>query len=113
MAASSASGNKSMLKPVTRFDALDGIRGVAALAVMAYHYTKCGSLRMLLGAEAAVDLFFMLSGFVLMHSYGGKIARGMRFREFLGARAAAGALVRDRLAAGPGRRTDSHRARCR
>lgn len=70
----------------TRFDALDGIRGIAALAVMLYHYTQFSSLRMLPGAEAAVDLFFMLSGFVLMFSYGRKIERGMGFREFLLAR---------------------------
>jgi len=70
----------------TRFDALDGIRGIAAVAVMLYHYTQFSSLRMLPGAEAAVDLFFMLSGFVLMYSYGRKIERGMRFRAFLIAR---------------------------
>ena len=81
-----ASGNQSTLTPGSRFDALDGIRGVAALAVMVYHYTQFSSLRMLAGAEAAVDLFFMLSGFVLMFSYGRKIERGMRFREFLVAR---------------------------
>lgn len=69
-----------------RYHALDGLRGVAAIAVMAYHYTQFGTVRLMAGAEAAVDLFFMLSGFVLMHSYAGPIAGGMRFATFLSAR---------------------------
>lgn len=63
----------------TRFDALDGIRGLAAMAVVIDHYTHQSRLP---GAWTVVDLFFMLSGFVLCHSHAGKIAAG---RQGLGA----------------------------
>ncbi len=66
-----------------RFDLLDGIRGIAAVAVMFHHYTQHNGLHWLGGAWVAVDLFFVLSGFVIAHSYGTKIIEGMSFREFL------------------------------
>lgn len=69
--------------PSQRFDLLDGIRGIAALAVMFHHYTQHNGLHWLGGAWVAVDLFFVLSGFVVAHSYGQKIIDGMSFREFL------------------------------
>jgi peptidoglycan/LPS O-acetylase OafA/YrhL len=65
-----------------RFDVLDGLRGVAAVAVMVYHYTLSNQLYWLGGAWVAVDLFFILSGFVIAHSYGGKILAGMGLRQF-------------------------------
>ena len=48
----------------TRIYALDGLRGLAALAVVAYHYTG-GTLRQLLPGAHFVTLFFILSGLVL------------------------------------------------
>ena len=48
----------------TRIYALDGLRGLAALAVVAYHYTG-GTLRQLLPGAQFVTLFFILSGLVL------------------------------------------------
>lgn len=48
----------------TRIYALDGLRGLAALAVVAYHYTG-GALRQLLPGAQFVTLFFILSGLVL------------------------------------------------
>ena len=68
--------------PKTRFYALDALRGIAALAVMFYHYTQHNGLNWLHGAWVAVDIFFILSGFVLMHSYGKKFLQGMTFRDF-------------------------------
>jgi len=62
---------------------LDGIRGVAALLVMVYHVSLENGLNYLPGAWAAVDLFFLLSGFVIMHSYAAKINRGMTLAHFL------------------------------
>lgn len=49
---------------IERIDSLDGLRGVAALAVVAYHYTDGALHRLLLGRQGAV-LFFILSGLVL------------------------------------------------
>jgi peptidoglycan/LPS O-acetylase OafA/YrhL len=74
-----------------RYDALDGLRGVAALGVVAYHYES------LFGAGPAhfrwgflcVDLFFIMSGFVLAHRYERAIGEGtLTFRAFFAARMA-------------------------
>jgi len=66
-----------------RFDLLDGLRGLAAIAVMIYHFTQHNGLHWLRGAWVAVDLFFILSGFVIAHSYGAKLLDGMSFRSFM------------------------------
>lgn len=64
---------------------LDGLRGVAAIAVMFMH--EIGIFRPGLGpaihAYVAVDLFFMLSGFVLAFAYDERLDRGMRWRDFM------------------------------
>lgn len=67
------------------YEALDLLRGIAALIVCIYH------VRFLLFKEAklfasgylCVDLFFMLSGFVIAVNYDGKISRGLSFRAFV------------------------------
>ena len=69
-----------------RFELLDGLRGIAAIAVMIFHFTIVNGLGWLPGAWTAVDLFYVLSGFVLMYNYGPKITNGMSFETFLGAR---------------------------
>jgi peptidoglycan/LPS O-acetylase OafA/YrhL len=52
---------------------LDGLRALAALAVVLMH---AGALAP--RAYLAVDLFFLLSGFVLEHAYGPRLAAGWR-----------------------------------
>jgi peptidoglycan/LPS O-acetylase OafA/YrhL len=69
-----------------RFYLLDGLRGLAAFAVMIYHYTQHNGLHYFGGAWGAVDLFFILSGFVIAHSYTEKISNGMSFQQFLSIR---------------------------
>jgi peptidoglycan/LPS O-acetylase OafA/YrhL len=69
----------------TRFLALDGMRGIAAISVMIHHFTF-QSASLLYNAGLAVDLFFMLSGFVIAHSYGRRLRQGMSVSEYLGAR---------------------------
>jgi peptidoglycan/LPS O-acetylase OafA/YrhL len=49
-----------------RYHTLDGLRGMAALAVAAFHL---GTLSPLKHAWVAVDLFFLMSGFVLASAY--------------------------------------------
>ncbi len=72
--------------------ALTGIRGLAAWAVVIYHARD--SLHDLFGPAAiaafgkgflAVDLFFMLSGFVIWHNYAARLDRGgaAAARQFL------------------------------
>src|SRR5476649_797527 len=70
----------------TRFDLLDGLRGVAAIAVMLHHYTQHTGWDWFGGAWVAVDLFFVLSGFVIAHSYSKKILNGISFRDFTSVR---------------------------
>lgn len=72
----------------SRFVALDGLRGVAAIMVMLLHATREASFPSpVQSAYLAVDLFFLLSGFVLAHAYGAKLANGFRvWRDFMGQR---------------------------
>src|ERR1700684_2462821 len=63
-----------------RYDALDGLRGVAAIAVMFSHFTQESVFK---NAYVAVDLFFMLSGFVIAHSYGTRLLAGMTAVEYI------------------------------
>src|SRR3954471_20683489 len=68
-------------------DALDGLRGVAVLGVLAYHL---GHLR---GGYLGVDLFFVLSGYLITslllaeHASSGRVGLGAfwsrRFRRLL------------------------------
>ncbi len=65
-----------------RFNTLDGLRGVAAIAVIFFHFTQHTTLRLFSGAGLAVDLFFCLSGFVIAHSYQQRLIGGMSFKDF-------------------------------
>ena len=63
-----------------RYDALDGLRGVAAIAVMISHLSQETLFK---NAYEAVDLFFMLSGFVIAHSYGERLLNGMTNFDYI------------------------------
>ncbi len=56
-----------------RFDILDGLRGVAAVIVVAFHlfetYSKGPNFQILNHGYLAVDFFFVLSGFVIGYAY--------------------------------------------
>ncbi len=65
--------------PVARIHELDGLRGLLALMVVMFHLVApFPALRVVLEAHAnvimqawyAVDVFFLMSGFVMMHVYG-------------------------------------------
>jgi peptidoglycan/LPS O-acetylase OafA/YrhL len=61
----------------TRYDTLDGWRGLAALAIAFYHVPIAHGLREWGGwknLEFFVDFFFVLSGFVICHAWGHRIA---------------------------------------
>jgi peptidoglycan/LPS O-acetylase OafA/YrhL len=70
-------------KTADRFEMLDLLRGIAALAVLIYHSEHFLGIQLLPDAYLAVDLFFMLSGFVIAHNYDPKIGSGMTLKEFM------------------------------
>ena len=70
-----------------RFLGLDGLRGICAITVMLGH---CELLFrpgvVVCHSYLAVDMFFMLSGFVISASYDRRFEEGLSTRAFLGAR---------------------------
>lgn len=68
-------------QPHTRWEAIDAIRGIAALFVVLFHYTlrkPQAQLGFYLGVSC-VDIFFLLSGFVIFFS----LDRVQNWKEFL------------------------------
>lgn len=63
------------------FPVLDGLRGVAALAVVLFHSYLDGGI--VPNGPLAVDLFFIMSGFVIANSYGARLTSGMARLEFI------------------------------
>jgi peptidoglycan/LPS O-acetylase OafA/YrhL len=69
-----------------RYVTLDALRGVAAVIIVLFHTGhRVGTWWPQFG-YLAVDLFFLLSGFVLSYNYEARFRRGMRTSEFLVAR---------------------------
>lgn len=65
---------------------LDGLRGIAAFAVI-FDHVPSGTLGDLIPQRyLAVDFFFVLSGFVLAHAYGERLQAGWSPLSFLRAR---------------------------
>ncbi len=73
---------------VTRhYATLDGLRGIAAVVVVISHAGRFFGPYQPGSAYLAVDLFFVLSGFVIAHAYGQKLAGSyLSFRAFVIAR---------------------------
>lgn len=66
-----------------RFVGLDGLRGVAAIVVLGAHVPDPALRAVIPGADLAVDLFFVLSGFVLAQAYERRLSESMSFFEFM------------------------------
>jgi peptidoglycan/LPS O-acetylase OafA/YrhL len=59
-----------------RFAALDGLRGYAAVAVVMLHaHNRLGTPWLFNQGALAVNFFFVLSGFVLMHAYADRLGQ--------------------------------------
>ena len=65
-----------------RYVTLDLLRGIAAIGVMLYH--NC--IDVVQSGYLAVDLFFILSGFVIALSYEDKLRNGLTLSSFLSTR---------------------------
>ncbi|WP_288084342.1 acyltransferase family protein [Xylanibacter rodentium] len=69
-----------------RFEILDGLRGVAAMIVVAFHlfetYSEGPATQIINHGYLAVDFFFMLSGFVIGYAYDDRWVQGMTQCDF-------------------------------
>ncbi len=69
--------------PVRRsFQTLDGLRAVGALIIVMRHVPLFGPLRVP-ESFLAVDLFYLISGFVVAHAYAQRLAAGGYFWDFV------------------------------
>lgn len=74
-----------LVKP--HLTSLDGLRGVAALAVVGSHFENLsGHSLHLRHSGVAVDFFFILSGFVVGQAYEDRLADGLGWRAYMGVR---------------------------
>lgn len=73
-----------------RFDVLDSLRGICAVMVVLYHFSSNGFIADLPVVENGwlfVDYFFVLSGFVITHSYAARLEGGqISIGRFMGLR---------------------------
>lgn len=67
----------NLLKSKQHFDSLDGMRGIAALAIVIFHFMEWvytdPSKNFIAHGFLAVDFFFCLSGFVIGYAYNNRI----------------------------------------
>jgi peptidoglycan/LPS O-acetylase OafA/YrhL len=69
-----------------RFEVLDSLRGICALLVACFHFPISGMISQsafLRSSYLFVDFFFVLSGFVIAHSYAQRLERGEGLAKFL------------------------------
>ncbi len=69
------------------FHSLNALRGCAAVAVLLFHAEAFFQVQILPSGYLAVDLFFILSGFVISHTYDPRFENGLSARSFIVARA--------------------------
>ncbi|MFH6957450.1 acyltransferase family protein [Flavobacterium aquidurense] len=72
------------LKPKQHFEILDGLRGVAALAIVFFHFMEIvypPKENFIAHGFLAVDFFFCLSGFVIAYAYNDRIEK-MKLSDF-------------------------------
>lgn len=69
--------------PRKTFATLDGLRGLAALLVVYHHQHLAGINGAPPAAYLAVDLFFLMSGFVIAHAYEERLQSGLAPLAFM------------------------------
>ncbi|GAB3937471.1 acyltransferase family protein [Mucilaginibacter myungsuensis] len=69
--------NTDLLKTRQHFEILDGLRGIAAISVVVFHFMEIAvpdyKESFIAHAYLAVDFFFCLSGFVIAYAYDAKL----------------------------------------
>lgn len=79
------SDNTVVTRP--RYELLDGLRGVAAVIVIWFHFFEgfatSGVDQMMNHGYLAVDFFFVLSGFVIGYAYDGRWKKGLSPGRFM------------------------------
>ena len=68
--------------------ALTGLRGIAALWVVFFHLEYGSAIPIIEKGYLGVDIFFILSGFILMHAYSGPKSNKFGYTRFIKARIA-------------------------
>lgn len=74
------------MAPAHKFLTLDALRGLAALGVVAWHLGDLAGWLKPSQGYIAVDLFFVMSGFVIAHSYEEKLRNGLSAGAFMSLR---------------------------
>jgi peptidoglycan/LPS O-acetylase OafA/YrhL len=77
---------QSRTHSLARYEVLDSWRGVCALLVALFHFPVMGALggnAFMRGSFLFVDFFFVLSGFVIAHSYTNRVVSTDGFGRFL------------------------------
>ncbi|MFC4210613.1 acyltransferase family protein [Pedobacter lithocola] len=79
------STSHTLLNTKKHFEILDGLRGVAAIAVVIYHFMEIAILdyskNFIAHGYLAVDFFFCLSGFVIAYAYDSR-AKDIGLKQF-------------------------------
>src|SRR5579862_6566796 len=70
-----------------RFHQLDGMRGICAALVLVYHAFVFALYNPVPYGYLAVDVFFVISGFVIALAFGDRLVNGYSVNDFLLARA--------------------------
>lgn len=70
--------NNSLLNTKKHFEILDGLRGIAAISVVLFHFMEIIFLpneNLIAHSFMAVDFFFCLSGFVIAYAYDSRVEK--------------------------------------
>lgn len=69
--------DQTVLKPKQHFEILDGLRGIAAISVVIFHFMEFAvpdyNDNFIAHSYLAVDFFFCLSGFVIAYAYDSRV----------------------------------------
>ncbi|WP_214225510.1 acyltransferase [Pedobacter sp. B4-66] len=80
--------SSDILKTKQHFEILDGLRGIAAIAIVVFHFMEMVYLpgdNFIAHGFLAVDFFFCLSGFVIAYAYDDRLQK-MGIKEFFKSR---------------------------